>query len=229
MAPAAPGQTARVLYLLHGNGGGFEEWSRSSPIAELATHGYVLVMPEGGSSYFMNSASRPQDRYEDFLTRDLIADAEKGLVVERRAIVGVSMGGFAAIVLGFKHPELYGFVGALSPPVDAPERGFVLRRWGQWRGFQTIFGPMGSATRRDNDPFVLVNKVDKWAGPIVFLSVGRDEPLRGVVKRFGEAMERQGVGYVFQEMPGGHDWGEWEKQLPRLEELLEARSWRREG
>ncbi len=231
IAPAAPspGQTIRVVYLLHGNGGGFEEWSRRSSIAELAAKGYVLVMPEGHSSYFLNSVGRPQDRYEDFLTRDLIADAEQGLVVERRAIVGVSMGGFAALVLGFKHPELYGFVGALSPPVDVTERRFSWRRWGQSIGFRRIFGPTGCATRTANDPFVLVNKVDKGDVPVVFLGVGRDEPLHGVVERFAKAMTRQRVRHVFQEMPGEHDWGEWDSQLLGLEKLLVARTWEAEG
>jgi S-formylglutathione hydrolase FrmB len=97
------GQTIRVVYLLHGNGGGFRDWSTNSSIAQMARNGYVLVMPEGRSSYFMNSASKPDERYEDFITHDLTVDAEQGLpsLITRsdRALIGVSMGGFAAIVL----------------------------------------------------------------------------------------------------------------------------------
>ena len=151
-----PGQRIRVGYLLHGNGGGFREWSTLSSIGDLAAQGYVLVMPEGHSTYFMNSATNADDRYEDFLTQDLIADAERGLPQSigrsSRFIVGNSMGGFAAIVVALKHPDLYGFAGALSPPVDFPRRAFTLRRISQSLGIRRIFGPEGSATRFANDP-----------------------------------------------------------------------------
>ncbi len=230
IAPVAfrPGQRVRVLYLLHGNGQTYMEWSRWSHVAELAANGYVLVMPEGGSAYFMNSAGQPQDRYEDFVTRDLIADAERGLPspVARagRAIVGDSMGGFAALVLGMKHPELYGFVGALSPPVDAAERKFTLRRWGQSLGFRTIFGPDGSATRAADDPFVLARKADPAAMPYIFLSVGRQEPLLEPVVRFESALTRRKVAHEFHVLPGGHNWAQWNAQMPGLISALSERT-----
>src|SRR5215470_3907983 len=66
-----------VLYLLHGGDGGFRNWSNYSDVAQIAEHGFILVMPEGNSSYYVNAAERPQDRYEDYITKDLIADVEK--------------------------------------------------------------------------------------------------------------------------------------------------------
>ena len=36
----------------------------------------VLVMPEGDSSYYTNSFEHPQDRYEDYIMKDLIHDVE---------------------------------------------------------------------------------------------------------------------------------------------------------
>lgn len=102
------------------------------------------------------------------------------------------MGGFAALVLGMKHPGMYRFVGAMSPPVDYPERGFAVKRWGQWMAIRSIFGPEGSAARRANDPFVLVRAADPARVPFVFLSVGSEEPLLGVVRRFdGVLTERR--------------------------------------
>jgi poly(3-hydroxybutyrate) depolymerase len=87
------GGSVRVIYLLHGNGQTFREWSEDSRVAELAPADAVLVMPEGGSSYWMNSATVARDRYEDFVTRDLVADAERGLAVRERAIVGTRWAG----------------------------------------------------------------------------------------------------------------------------------------
>jgi S-formylglutathione hydrolase FrmB len=221
MAPAAfkPAEPARVVYLLHGNGQGYREWSLYSQAGQWARQGFVLVMPEGHSSYFMNAATPASDRYEDFVTQDLVADAERGLgpvTREQRAIAGVSMGGFAALVIGMKHPAEYGFVGALSPPVDAAERGFRLQRWGHYWSFRRIFGPMGSASRQANDPFAVVRGVDAARMPFVYLGVGRSEPLRGPVERFDRALTRAAVRHEFEEQPGGHNWGQWGLQLPGL-------------
>ena len=208
---------ARVIYVLHGNGGTYAEWSRDSAIVRLAPAEWTLVMPEGGSSYWMNSASVAQDRYEDFVTRDLVAEAERGVdgPVDR-AIVGNSMGGFAALVLGMKHLGLYGFVGALSPPVDYPERAFSLKRVGQSMAIRAIFGPEGSATRKANDPFVLAAHADSARLPYIFLSVGDQEPLLGPAKRFDAVLNARHVKHEFHVEPGGHNWGQWNQALPVL-------------
>ncbi|SNS82123.1 S-formylglutathione hydrolase FrmB [Granulicella rosea] len=222
--PAA--SQAHVLYLLHGNGSGFREWSQYSAISQLATQGYVLVMPEGHSTYFMNSASKPQDQYEDYLTRDLIRDAEKDLPAPpdraHRAIAGVSMGGFAAVVIGLEHPDLYGFAGALSPPIDAAGRRFTFRRLSQSLGFRSIFGPSGSDERRAKDPFVLAHTVDPRQAPYIFLPVGEQESLAAPVRAYDAQLTRQHLPHEFQTLPGGHDWAQWNRQLPAFESALAA-------
>jgi poly(3-hydroxybutyrate) depolymerase len=44
------GQKLPVVYLLHGGGGGFRDWSNYSDVANFAESGLLLVMPEGESS-----------------------------------------------------------------------------------------------------------------------------------------------------------------------------------
>src|SRR5262252_8357456 len=109
----AAGKKLPVFYLLHGGGGGFHDWSNYSDVAHYAEHGLILVMPEGNSSYYTNSATQPDDRYEDYIVNDLVADVESRFPAasgrNSRAIVGVSMGGFGAIKIALRHPELYGF------------------------------------------------------------------------------------------------------------------------
>ena len=182
-------------------------------------------MPEGHSTYFMNSATNADDRYEDFLTQDLIADAERGLPQSigrsSRFIVGNSMGGFAAIVVALKHPDLYGFAGALSPPVDFPRRAFTLRRISQSLGIRRIFGPEGSATRFANDPFVLARKATPDSVPFLFVAVGDQESLREPVERFNAILGSRRIPHVFLLGSGGHNWQRWNGDLPLLRESLE--------
>jgi putative tributyrin esterase len=107
-----------VLYLLHGGGGGFRDWSNYSDVAGYAERGLILVMPEGNSSYYVNAGERPQDRYEDYIIKDLIADVQNKFPAapdrRDRAIAGISMGGYGAIVLSLKHPELFSFAGGVK-------------------------------------------------------------------------------------------------------------------
>jgi hypothetical protein len=63
----AAGQKLRVIYLLHGGGGGFRDWTNYSDVARFGESGLLLVMPEGGSSYYTNSVDQPQERYEDYI------------------------------------------------------------------------------------------------------------------------------------------------------------------
>ena len=65
-----------TVYLLHGNGGSYRDWSNYSDVARYASQGLILVMTDGGSSYFTNAVERPEDKYEDYLVSDLIADVE---------------------------------------------------------------------------------------------------------------------------------------------------------
>ena len=115
-AAVASGQRLPVVYLLHGGGGGFRDWSNFSDVAGFAESGLILVMPEGASSYYVDAVDPPEDRFEDYIVRDLIADVETRFPAasgrSNRAIVGLSMGGFGAVTLALRHPDLFGFVGA---------------------------------------------------------------------------------------------------------------------
>src|SRR5262249_56323371 len=62
--PGSPGQRKlAVIYLLHGGGGSFRDWSNYSDVSQYAARGFLLVMPEGDYSYYTNAALRPHDRY----------------------------------------------------------------------------------------------------------------------------------------------------------------------
>ena len=226
--PAAipTGAKLPVVYLLHGGGGGYRDWSNYSDVAQYAARGLILVMPEGESSYYVNAVKRSADRFEDYITRDLIADVEHRFPVladrQHRAIIGNSMGGFGAIVLTLKHPDLFIFAGALSPALDVPTRPFSIKRIGQYREHSAIFGDWGSSSRRDNDPYTLARNADPAKGPYLFLSCGEQEGLLPANKKFAAILHSRGFNYEFHTGPGGHDWNQWNARVPALFESLKV-------
>jgi len=166
----------------------------------------------------MNAALNAKDRYEDYFVDNLISDAESRFPVlrgrENRAIVGVSMGGFAAVKLALTRPELFAFAGAISPAVDVPSRGFSVRRWSQSVRFRTLFGPAGSETRVHSDPFILVRSADPGHTPYLYIAAGEQEPLLPPIRRFVALLVLRKYACEFHTKPGRHDWNEWDTQIP---------------
>jgi putative tributyrin esterase len=223
-ASALPGQKLPVVYVLHGGGGDFREWSNDSDVARFAESGLILVMPEGNSSYYTNAVDPPQDRYEDYIVKDLISDVESKFPVAtgraNRAIVGISMGGFGAVKLGLRYPDLFVFVGGLSSAIDVPRRAFTLKRLQQSRHYRSIFGGAGSPTRRDNDPFVLMRTAIPETAPYFFLTCGEQEGLLPSNREFAALLAQRHFRSEFHTVHGSHDWNQWNAWLPTVFQSL---------
>lgn len=222
---SAGGTRFPVVYLLHGCDGSFRDWSSYSDVGTYAAKGLILVMVDGDCSYYMNAALDAKGRYEDYFVHDVLADVESHFPVlpgrENRAVVGVSMGGLAAVKLAFARPDLFAFAGAISPAIDVPSRHFSWSRWSQSMRFRRIFGPAGSTMRTHNDPFVLVKTADPAKTPYLYITAGKQEPLLGPILRFDALLKQRNYAYEFHTKPGGHDWNEWASQVPGcLDSLL---------
>src|SRR5215471_10974991 len=124
-----------ILYFLHGLGdneqmflhtGGFnlvqDLWERKQ-LGE-----FLVVTPNGNASFYINSRDG-KVRYEDFLVQEFLPGIEARYRVKpgraNRAISGVSMGGYGALHLAFRHPELFSAVSAHSAAIIEKLPAFV--------------------------------------------------------------------------------------------------------
>ncbi len=110
--PAAPRPWA-AFYLLHGLSDDNTIWTRRTSIERyVAGWPMVVVMPDGGRGFYTNAVEG--DAYEDDLIKDVMGLVERTFPVKpdrsARAIGGLSMGGYGAIKLGLKHPEMFASV-----------------------------------------------------------------------------------------------------------------------
>ena len=114
-----------VVYMLHG-------WPGSpsgliagvqTPLALAFANGtspFIAVFPDGNATTHADSewadSYDGQAMIETWLTKDVIPAVETGNIRsnKNRAIVGFSMGGYGAAIIGLHHPELFGQVVTLA-------------------------------------------------------------------------------------------------------------------
>ena len=228
-----------VLYYLHGLGDDEQSFSRSGGwalIEDLREHGkigdFLIVAPEGGASFYINSGDG-KVRYSDFFLRELLPYMEKKYRVlpgrEGRAITGISMGGYGALRFAFGYPAMFSAVSAQSAAlmqisVDdlnaaAESRLPVMNALGG------VFGnPIDVAHWRANDPFVL-GKKNRAAlkSMAIYFNCGQSDDY-GFDKGAG-ALDRQltaeGIAHEYRSYPGRHSINYF---LSHLEEVMEFHS-----
>jgi putative tributyrin esterase len=112
-----------VLYLLHGYMQNYTVWGRNLGAAFYARQigDLILVMPDGGNSWYINHAESPggqRDNWEDHIIRDVISYVDANYRTEARregrAIGGLSMGGYGAVMLALRHPDKFVSVSSTS-------------------------------------------------------------------------------------------------------------------
>jgi len=122
LPPAYASSTDRypVIYSLHGMGG--NEGSNCQTFSGILTTGInnkdfppvIMVFVNGRGNTFYSDSKDGTVKCESSIIKELIPhiDATYRTKADRsqRAIEGISMGGFGALMLGFKHPDMFGSI-----------------------------------------------------------------------------------------------------------------------
>ena len=208
-----------VLYLLHGYTDHYPAWVSYSRITDYA-RGYeeIVVMPEGDNGFYTNSHEDANLAWEDFFMLDLIpyVDSHYRTVAGRqgRAIAGLSMGGYGAMKLGLKHPDMFAAVASLSGALAAARRREAHDDDAEFQKLvSNVFGPPDNPARAQEDPFELVKKVPAELRPQLYISVGSGDFLLEENRDFVELLSDLKVPYQYREFPGKHEWPVWDREI----------------
>ena len=160
-----PQRTFPELWALDGMRARDDEsgWTIETNIEALyADKNVNVIMPVGGQSSFYTDWQEPDNgthyRWETFLINELIPVLQKTVRSnDTRGVVGLSMGGTAAVNLAERHPDLFKFVGSFSGYLDTTSRGMpeaILAAQRDAGGFDgnKMWGPLYSQAWVDHDP-----------------------------------------------------------------------------
>ena len=176
------------LYLLHGYGDDNNSWldkGKARSIAkEYVTKGgtpMVIVMPDGLTSFYSGN-------WESYFHQELIPAVEKAFRCSgKRAIAGLSMGGYGTLYHALNHPGLFLYAYAMSP---------------------AVMGDMKS---------LVDAQADKRIFPGFTVEVGNQDMVvdNAGAKDLADYMEGQGLHVEYIARDGTHDWNFWQECLPK--------------
>ena len=117
-----------VVYALHGFWIKAEQWTHEIRVPQTIEGAFaqgskemIVVLPDSNTVYggSMYSSSVTTGNFEKFIAHDLVAyiDAHYRTIPDRlsRGLVGHSMGGYGALRIGMKHPDVFGSLYVMSP------------------------------------------------------------------------------------------------------------------
>lgn len=223
-----------ILYLLHGLGdneqmlihsGGMnlvEDLWEQHQLGE-----FLIVTPDGAASFYINSRDGKR-RYEDFFLQEFMPGIEKRYRAQAgrksRGIAGISMGGYGALHIAFRHPQLFGAVGAHSaallealPKISAQDS----RQLGRLRVLGGAFGsPFDSAFWTRNDP-VTIARTAYLSGMKIYFDCGSEDDFGfdAGADALDKLLTSRRIPHEFHLYPGGHNWAYFAEHLPALLEF----------
>ena len=210
-----------VLYLLHGMGGDEEAWVATGRVAEIMDNliaegkaePMIVVMPNGcmrhdaapGYSaegfykpYMSGSMDGSFEEYFDDVVEWTDAHYRTYATKERRAIAGLSMGGFHAMQISKLYPDMFDYVGLFSAAIYRGEEGVSM--------YENLEEALAEQFARGVALY--------WIG------IGKDDFLYEENVKFRALLDEKEYEYEYVESAGGHTWRNWRQYLATFAEKL---------
>ena len=182
------GESFPVLYLLHGYGDENNAWLDKGNLfytaREYEKNGgnpMIVVMPDGLTDFY-------QGRWENYMYDELMPEVEtKYKFNGKRAVAGLSMGGYGSLYYWCKYSDMYCYAYAMSPAVDV------------------------NGTAR-----LLVGK-DKSTLPPLTIETGIQDQTTSLtsITEFHDYLVTEEIEHEFITRDGSHDWTFWQVCLPK--------------
>ena len=177
----------------------------------------IFVTANGGrTTMYVN---REDERWEDLISKDLVKHIDEEYRAskdrDQRAIMGISMGGMAALRIALRQPDLFGAVGAHSSavfaadPKDLPPR---LKQFAKQLGLDEVFGdPIKKEPWQRANPVCIAERCDPkdLASLRIYFDAGSEDrySFHKGNELLHKALDKKGIEHTWRLIEGGgHSW-----------------------
>lgn len=183
------GKKYPILYLLHGAGDDQDSWLDKGRAWAYARNyiddggePMIIVMPDARMTFYKNNG------YEIYFREELMGTVEEAYPFNgKRAVAGLSMGGFGTAYYALKYPERFTYAYSMSPALNSSLNQYI------------------------------DNQEDKSVFPRFTIEVGQQDRTvnNEDARTLKDYMVQQGLQCEWVERPGGHDWTFWKACLQK--------------
>ena len=217
-----------VIFLLNGYGGNEKMWQRDfsikekldSLISNYFLYPCIAVMPDGMNSYYINDY-QDKIRYEDFLNHEFIPYIDSVFHVTKdkryRAVAGISMGGFGAVIHSVKYPDTYGTCIALGAAIRTDSMVMNAKPGQYEQLLSPLFGQLEPQNRitdywKKNNPLYMIDSVN---APVLarsnwYIDCGMFDYLYDGNKAFHELLIKYRIPHEYHMRIGEHNGKYWQ-------------------
>lgn len=209
-----------VVYMLHGTNQQplTEEGIRSmnnpeTKILEAADFFQVIIVcPLVGNTYFMNSPIKPEQKIASFIGKELTLFMDNNYRTiksrEGRFLAGFSMGGYGAVSLLCRYPDVFSVAISRAGVMDL-DFGIQDSDWDD--SSNNALGSYWDHPKEfsQNSCFTLINHVRDCKDLAIVQEVGREDFLYKCNYRFNQRLNELGFNHIYAEYPGGHQWNKY--------------------
>jgi S-formylglutathione hydrolase FrmB len=220
---SSPGKKYPVLYFLHGLFEDETRWSNrggtdqimNRMIADGKIGEFIVAIPYGGASFYTNTRDG-SEKWEDAIVTDFIPMIESTYRVNasrtNRGISGTSMGGYGALKIAMKHPDLFGSASAHSA-VLLEDLSAAKVSAGRLQRFQAMFDKIYGINQdltywEANNPMTLAKNTGKLNGLKLYFDCGTEDDYGFDIgaKQLDAMLTKAGYPHEAHLYPGGHGW-----------------------
>ena len=221
-----------AVYLLHGytdNDMGWIQFGEANLIADEAIANreipaMILVMPDGGVSWYINNYDGSV-KYEDFFFKEFIPYIEKNYRIRPekryRGIAGLSMGGYGTLIYSLRHPDMFAACAAYSAGIYTEEEILNMDD-NRWQRIDSIlYGPNLKGKDRltkhllSYNPFYVIKNSDpdKIKSVRLYIDCGDDDFLYKGNSTLHILLRDLKIPHEYRVRDGGHQWSYWRSGL----------------